>query len=167
MFDVICGTSTGGIVAVLLGINRMEMDDVEILYDNLISKIFGKGSGLKLVTDKAYYDEASWEQVLDNICKDELLVDSNKYNCPRVFCVSANVSSAPQKVQLWTNYNYPPSLPSTGSFRINTAKAVRVTSAAPAYFPAVTLDGYRYVDGAIVANNPTDLAIREAKVNLS
>ena len=63
MFDLICGTSTGGIIAVLLGTMRMDMDGVETLYDNLISKIFGKGSGLKLFTEKAFYDEANWEHV--------------------------------------------------------------------------------------------------------
>lgn len=63
MFDLICGTSTGGIISVLLGTMRMDMDGVETLYDNLISKIFGKGSGLKLFTEKAFYDEANWEHV--------------------------------------------------------------------------------------------------------
>ena len=66
MFDLICGTSTGGIISVLLGTMRMDMESVETLYDNLISKIFGKGSGLKLFTEKAFYDEANWEQVLFN-----------------------------------------------------------------------------------------------------
>jgi patatin-like phospholipase/acyl hydrolase len=67
-------------------------------------------------------------------------------------------------MQLWTNYNYPPTVPaSASSFRINTAKAVRITSAAPSYFTAVLQEGSIYVDGAIVANNPTDVAMREAK----
>jgi predicted acylesterase/phospholipase RssA len=148
----------------------MDMSDVEILYDNLIGKIFGQGSTRNLLFSQAYYDGSSWESVLYNMCGNELLIDSNRYNVPRVFCVSSNVSCLPQATQLWTNYNcYPgPDLgdnsPDAGaSFRVNTAKAVRATSAAPSLFTHIVLDGFFYADGALVANNPIDLAMDEAK----
>lgn len=41
MFDIICGTSTGGIIAALLGIRRVKVDESETMYDSLIDKVFG------------------------------------------------------------------------------------------------------------------------------
>eukprot|EP01041_Mallomonas_annulata_P009530 gene9530-19817_t len=80
LFDIICGTSTGGII-------------VENLYDNLIDKIFGKGSNIKLVSEQAFYDENDWEQILSSLCGDELLIDSNqKEEVPRTFCISTRMN---------------------------------------------------------------------------
>lgn len=41
MFDLICGTSTGGMLAVALGIKRMTLDECEEIYTKLgISDVF-------------------------------------------------------------------------------------------------------------------------------
>jgi patatin-like phospholipase/acyl hydrolase len=41
-FDLICGTSTGGIVAILLGRLRMSVKEVKDVYKDLCEKIFSK-----------------------------------------------------------------------------------------------------------------------------
>jgi len=165
-FDIICGTSTGGIIAMLLGVKRTRVDEAEKLYDNLIDKVFGQKSNLKLVTEQAFYDENEFERVLYDICGDELLIDSNRKDCARVFCVSTRVNNNPPLIHLWRNYNYPPGLESrySGEFRINTYSSVRATTAAPTFFTPVQHEGGLYCDGALVANNPTAIALQEAKV---
>lgn len=40
MFDVICGTSTGGLIAILLGILKMDIDKVLDLYRDIGAKVF-------------------------------------------------------------------------------------------------------------------------------
>ena len=40
--------------------------------------------------------------------------------------------------------------------------SVRASAAAPGYFPPVCAQGKQYVDGGVVANNPTKLAIEQA-----
>eukprot|EP00921_Rhytidocystis_pertsovi_P013993 GHVQ01022795.1.p1 GENE.GHVQ01022795.1~~GHVQ01022795.1.p1 ORF type:complete len:1190 (+),score=201.74 GHVQ01022795.1:91-3660(+) len=40
VFDIICGTSTGGIIALLLGIEKISIDDLEQIYDSLIKHVF-------------------------------------------------------------------------------------------------------------------------------
>ena len=39
LFDIICGTSTGGIIAVLLGAQRRSVGETEALYDEFIDKV--------------------------------------------------------------------------------------------------------------------------------
>ena len=168
MFDVICGTSTGGIIATVLGLQQKSVEEMEVLYDEFIGKVFGKGSNIKLVSEKAFYDESELEKVLYNICGEELLLDSNlQQDCPRVFCVSTKVDVNPPKTQIWRNYNYPPSGPGSrypGTFRVNTLTAVRATTAAPTFFTPVQWENGLYCDGALVANNPCAIALQEAKL---
>ena len=52
VFDIICGTSTGGIIASLLALKRQNVFETEFMYDELIDKIFAKGSRLKLVSEQ-------------------------------------------------------------------------------------------------------------------
>lgn len=47
---------------------------------------------------------------------------------------------------------------------MNTGTAIRATTAAPVYFTPVQWEGGLFVDGALVANNPTAIALQEAKV---
>ena len=164
IFDVICGTSTGGIIACLFGAQRRSVDEMEVLYDDLIEKIFGRKSNLKLVSEQALYDETELERTLHSISGDELFLDSNRADCARTFCVSTKVNTIPQ-TQIWRNYNYPAGQRSRypGAFRVNTLTAIRATTAAPTFFTPVQWEGGLYCDGALVANNPTALALQEAK----
>jgi patatin-like phospholipase/acyl hydrolase len=169
VFDIICGTSTGGIIAGLLGLQMRTIQETEILYDDLIDRIFSKRSNLKLVSEQALYDENEFERILYALCGEELLVDSNRNNCARVFFVSTKVNNNPPLIKLWRNYNYPPDQQSryTGAFRVNTLTAVRATTAAPTFFTPVNWQSGLYCDGALVANNPTAIAMQEAKVSFS
>lgn len=47
---------------------------------------------------------------------------------------------------------------------MNTRLAVRATTAAPTFFRPVLFEGSLYCDGALVANNPSAIALQEAKV---
>ncbi|KAJ1435588.1 acyl transferase/acyl hydrolase/lysophospholipase [Ochromonadaceae sp. CCMP2298] len=166
MFDLICGTSTGGIIACLLGAQRASLASTEVLYDEFIEKVFGQRSNLRLVTDRAAYDEAVLEKILYDMCGDQLMVDTQMHSCANVFCISSQVNANPCKPNIWRNYNYPPGQKSRypGSCRVNTFTAVRATSAAPTFFTPVPWENGLYVDGALVANNPTAVATQEAKM---
>ena len=72
----------------------------------------------------------------------------------------------PPSPKIWRNYNYPlgqvPRYP--GTFRIKTKMAIRASTAAPTFFTPIQWNGGLYCDGALVANNPTAIAVQEAKV---
>eukprot|EP01038_Epipyxis_sp_PR26KG_P004221 gene4221-5997_t len=166
VFDIICGTSTGGIIAVLLGTQLRSVEYTEAIYDDFIEKVFSYKNNLKLVTEQAYYDENTLEKKIYEMCGNELLLDSNQQECPRVFCVSTKMNTNPPQTNIWRNYNYPPDQKSRypGTYRVNTQTAVRATSAAPTFFVPVQWEGGIYADGALVANNPAAIALQEAKV---
>lgn len=166
-FDIICGTSTGGIIAMLLGAQRRSVAESETLYDEFIGKIFASKSNLKLVTAQAAYDETEFEKILHRMCGDSLLLDTNQDDCARVFCVSTKVNTYPPTTQLWRNYHYPPADAASrypGAYRVNTLTAVRATTAAPTFFTPVVWEGSLFCDGGLVANNPTAIALQEAKL---
>lgn len=169
MFDIICGTSTGGIIAALLGAQRASLAEAEVLYDAFIDKIFAQRSNLRLVTEQAAYDGRDWEKILYDMCGDQLLLDTNQHDCARFFCISTKVNVNPPLPNLWRNYNYPPGQSSRypGACRVNTFTAIRATTAAPTFFTPVQWESGLYCDGALVANNPTAIALQEAKVRKS
>lgn len=165
-FDIICGTSTGGIIAMLLGAQCHSVSESEMMYDDFIDKIFSSRSNLRVLMEQAAYDATEFEKIIYSMAGNMLLLDTNINDCSRVFCVSTKVNSNPPQAKIWRNYNYPPGQSSRyqGSFRVNTGTAIRATTAAPVYFTPVQWEGGLFVDGALVANNPTAIALQEAKV---
>jgi len=55
------------------------------------------------------------------------------------------------------------SLLSQGSFRVTQKIALRATTAAPTFFKPLLSFDELYVDGGIVASNPTAVAVHEAR----
>ena len=62
---------------------------------------------INFISLQAFYDENEWENILDSLCGDELLIDSNQKEGPRTFCVSTRMDVNPAQLQIWRNYNYP------------------------------------------------------------
>ncbi|CAM9578414.1 unnamed protein product, partial [Ectocarpus sp. 13 AM-2016] len=168
VFDMIVGTSTGGIIAGLAGVKAFPVAECERMYDSLINKIFIKhpGGGMKLALKQAFYDEVGWMKILNSILGDMLMVDSAQDPLrPLIICPSTTISSNPAKVMLWRNYNYPPGHQGRyhGSFRHMVRQAIRATTAAPTFFPPLMINGALYSDGALLCNNPSAVAFHEAK----
>ncbi|KAL6071503.1 Patatin [Balamuthia mandrillaris] len=92
----------------------------------------------------------------------------NYYKHLKVFVVSTEISHQPAKLFLWRNYNYPEGRRSRydGTCRGKVYEALRASSAAPSYFDEfVPSDdpSQRHIDGGIMCNNPSAVAIHEAK----
>ncbi len=67
---------------------------------------------------------------------------------------------------MFRNYNYPEGRESryTGDCRTAIFRALRASTAAPSYFdPYIRSDKEVFFDGALIANNPSAIAIHEAK----
>ncbi|KAI5081182.1 hypothetical protein GOP47_0004365 [Adiantum capillus-veneris] len=224
LFDLICGTSTGGMLAVALGIKRMTLDECEEIYTKLGKLVFAEptpkdseaatwrekldqlykssSQSFRVVVHGSKHNADEFERLLKELCADDegdLLIESAVKGIPKVFAVSALVSVLPAQPFVFRNYQYPlgtletapwtadgpaasvfgtpatatPLSTQTGSNRrsafIGSCKhriweAIRASSAAPYYLDDFSSDTNRWQDGAIVANNPTVIAIREAQL---
>jgi hypothetical protein len=107
-FDIIAGTSTGAIIAFLVGLRRETVRQANDRYDILVEKIFGK-SAFKLSTlfTTASYSELPFVEILYEILGDSIMLDSRADPAvPLVFAVSSVMTSTPTYVTLFRNYNY-------------------------------------------------------------
>ncbi|KAL8259333.1 hypothetical protein R6Q59_027286 [Mikania micrantha] len=216
MFDLICGTSTGGMLAVALGIKLMSLEKCEDIYKSLGKLVFAEhvpkdnesatwrekfdqlykssSQSFRVVVHGSKHSADEFERLLKEICAEEdgdLLIDSAVNGIPKVIVISTLVNVAPAQPFIFRNYQYPAgtleapltisanseSITSTngaqigykhgthmGSCRHHIWQAIRASSAAPYYLDDYSDGVFRWQDGAIVANNPTIFAIREAQL---
>lgn len=157
-FDMICGTSTGGLIALALaqGISASVICD---LYQNKGEMIFPKQSKLlgiiKQTFWKGKFDQQPLKEVLIELFGDKKIGDSKNLLCipsysftdarPWVFKLDHGILDRDNK-----------------ALCVDVALA---TSAAPTYFPLVEIEYYdskQFIDGGVWANNPTMVGVIEA-----
>ncbi|CAM9907852.1 unnamed protein product, partial [Sphacelaria rigidula] len=109
VFDVICGTSTGGILAMLFAAEKRSLVSASTLYDQLIVKIFRKDilNNANLVLRQASYSSTEWEAILYEILGERRMIDAcEDPDCPRVVLCSTIMNTEPLQLMLWRNYGY-------------------------------------------------------------
>ncbi|UKK00997.2 eukaryotic translation initiation factor 3 subunit 7 [Theileria orientalis] len=187
-FDIICGTSTGGLLASLIALEKMQVSEIKNLYDSLIKSIFVRDgyhvTGTRLLMKQAIYDDNIFKDILKTSLEEIELIDySVDPTCPKFFCVSTQMDVTPLRPILWRNYNYHKHVYSLssknnyspdeisklirlngGSCTIRLRDAIKATTAALGYFPLFERNGHMYGDGALYCNNPAVVALLEAKL---
>lgn len=165
-FDLVCGTSTGGIIAlgVSLGIDAKEILDV---YLNHGSEIFPwyrrKSKLLSLIFGQPFYSRKKLEDILISKFSDKRLNDCKTNVCIPVYDAGLG------QVHVFKTAHCPQF---TNDLHIPAYHVALATAAAPAYFSAyrftyTTLDGIEkdygnLIDGGMLANNPTLIGLTEA-----
>ncbi len=164
MFDLIAGTSTGGILALGLTVPgsrkkpKFSAEDLIGIYQNdgrkIFSRSFWKGVSSIGGWSDELYDHEPLENVLDNYFGNRQL----KSALTNVLISSYElVSRRPFFFKSWrSDYN-----------SVQMKKIGRATSAAPTFFEPVRLEHknmtYILVDGGVFVNNPAVSAFAEAK----
>jgi predicted acylesterase/phospholipase RssA len=183
LFDLVCGTSTGGIIALGTCVADNRTEDMIDVYKNQAGKIWQtKRSGwsplglaeyyVGLTTDGGgKYDAAGLEKILQEKTKhndgtpmrlDDATVQSGY---PRVFVTAHKINTEAAAAERVSRHIFS-SYPRKGDSRSNTCEvweAGRATGAAPTFLDPMEIDGVKYVDGGLTTNNPTELAITEAE----
>ncbi|KAF9474142.1 FabD/lysophospholipase-like protein [Pholiota conissans] len=160
-FDLIGGTSTGGIIALMLGRLRMDVESAITHYDNLAKEVF---SSRKLWGDgkfKATKLEEAVKLVVRSITGDSEspLLDGENGEICRTFVCAKNAVNMGIPVRFRT---YP-----SRETHINCTiwEAARATSAAPTFFKRILIGRDQpYVDGGLGYNNPCQTVLDEARV---
>lgn len=171
LFDYICGVSTGAILAFMLGVFQIPLDDCEELYRKLGSDVFKQNvivGTVKMGWSHAFYDSQIWENILKERMGEGLMVETARDpKCPKVSAVSTIVNRGlPLKAYVFRNYSMLPGVRShyIGDCKHKMWQAIRASSAAPGYFQEYTLGKDLHQDGGLLINNPTALAIHECKL---
>ncbi|CEF60689.1 Calcium-independent phospholipase A2-gamma [Strongyloides ratti] len=170
LFDFISGVSTGAILAVLLGIKKISVDECRRNYVDLSRRLFTqqKLPGVSgLLTLHSFYNTSLWTEILkENVGDSMTCADSAKYkDIPKISIVSCILNSPQLQPFVFRNYELPVGHDSQfkGGNNFKIWQAVQASSAAPGYFEEVRLGSIVHQDGGILANNPTAIAIHEAK----
>jgi patatin-like phospholipase/acyl hydrolase len=176
-FDLICGTSTGGILVIGMGLLKFSPDEGVALYREIGSQVFGgpkdsKVQGIYKMLKGLYQIQPKYPNKLKEVFMSKLkpipLFDkapSKENKIPHLFVVSVDCSDQPGNVFLFRNY-----LPSKDSHVKGTddknpftlVDAALATSAAPTYFEPFLAQGKEFVDGGMMENNPIKSALSEA-----
>ncbi|OCL00351.1 uncharacterized protein K441DRAFT_99752 [Cenococcum geophilum 1.58] len=159
-FDMIGGTSTGGLIAIMLGRLRMSIDDSIDAYLSLSDRIFQKKRHRVTVKGniQGRFDAEELAQAVKEVIKqqglqeDTLLKDAPEAACKVFVCATSKQTS---ETVCLTSYKSPRG----NSDLLNSVKiweACRATSAASSFFDPISIGRYEeeFVDGATGANNP-------------
>lgn len=154
-FDLIVGTSTGGIIALCLGLG-MSAKDVVQLYEELGPVVFPASNGFARFCRsiiKPKWDDKPLNNVLERYLGDKKLGDSGTR------LVIPSYSHTRKQVQVFKTAHHERL---KNDWRLPAIEVARATSAAPYYLPAYhTSQGLPLVDGGLWANNPVEVAVIE------
>ncbi|CAI7721277.1 patatin-like phospholipase, putative [Plasmodium vivax] len=108
-FDIICGTSTGAIISILIGLERAHLNEVEFLYNLLINKIFQKDMyavrNTRYLFKHSYYDANILSNILNSFFKNMKMFHYNAdFFTPYVFTVSTQMNVTPLQPVILKNY---------------------------------------------------------------
>lgn len=155
-FDLITGTSAGGIIALALGAG-LRPAEIAAQYERLVSAVFPRDRRrwwrVPARLTRPSYDASVLHAALETVLGTRLLGDSSK----RLVVPSWDVQTGGVHI-----FKTPHHERLRRDWRIPMVDVALATSAAPTYFPAANVDGHRLVDGGVWANNPSVVGITEA-----
>ncbi|KAF3188431.1 hypothetical protein TWF225_003407 [Orbilia oligospora] len=157
-FDMISGTSTGGIIAIMLGRLQMSIDECIQAYRDMAKRVFGIDTLERLArfgATKARFDAEVLERVIKKYAGNKWMVNYYPSAC-KVFVVavkSQNIDGGPKLFRTWGQRAI--------DEQVRIWEAVRATSAAPTFFKPMNINGVEYSDGGLGYNNPAMLTYLE------
>lgn len=170
-FDYIIGVSTGAIIAVLITAKGLSIERIKEIYMEMSKDLFDQGrlSGVSgLLTSHSYYNTKKWVRLLKQVIGEEscLLDSSSHKGAPKLGVVSSIANAPTLQPFIFRNYDRLPGRNShfKGGCNFKLWQAIQASAAAPGYFEEVALGPLLHQDGGVLVNNPTALALHEARL---
>lgn len=169
-FDLIVGTSTGGLVALMLGRLRMPVNNAIEKYKDLAEQVFGEETrSLQGRPDPCAtpsvprYSAQKLEAAVRKFAKDEKLADPAAEPTCRVAVVAVMKIAIGKSPDLMRTYTT-----DVPTYDCTVIDAARATCAATLFFPPAMVQikphlRVTYLDGSLGYSNPTGLAVEEAE----
>ncbi|CAM9876458.1 unnamed protein product [Phaeothamnion confervicola] len=157
-FDLIVGTSTGGIISLGLG-SGMTARELRDLYLTRGQEIFPPAKHFRTVTRSLRgllmprFEQAALRKVLTDTLGNRILGDSTNRLC------IPSCDGRYGDVYIFKTAHHPDYKKDWREAMIDIAIA---TAAAPTYFKPYAKGGYRFVDGGLWANNPVMIGLVDA-----
>lgn len=159
-FDLICGTSTGGIIALGASL-KIPMSEVVGFYEQKGSRIFvqwikwgGVGKFLLTIWQALFFNKYAsrpLRKALEKVFESRTLSESNNLLCIPAY----NITTGNPRI---FKKDYGTLTEDDKKTYVDVALA---TSAAPTYFPVKEINNMYYVDGGLFANNPVLVGLTE------
>ncbi|KAL4723008.1 hypothetical protein ACLX1H_010249 [Fusarium chlamydosporum] len=166
VFDLIGGTSTGGLIAIMLGRLGMDVDECIDSYNNLIKIIFSDKSrvhqskfSLRGQT-QARFDSKALESAINKTIRErglsptDKMLEATEPSCKVFVCATSKSSVTTHRFRSYETHKT--------SIDATICQAARATSAATTFFDPVPIEDMYFVDGAFGANNPVEQVEDEA-----
>ena len=160
-FDLVCGTSTGGIIALGVAAGIPMKDVVQFYIDNgplIFSERWKIGKlgewlfALKQALIKSKYSDKALRNALVKVFGTKKIAESQSLLCIPSFNITTSSPRIFKKDYGHLNQD-------DNKTFVDVALA---TTAAPTYFPIQEIDSVQYVDGGLYANNPVLVGLAEA-----
>ncbi|KAK6860680.1 hypothetical protein PG995_004316 [Apiospora arundinis] len=179
-FDLVVGTSTGGLVALGLGSMQWKVSECIENFVKLCDEVFTRRSGSSLPIVGSFienyhhskYQTTTLENAMQTAFSEDLLLFGG--SAPLVAVTATNLAG--NKTYVLANYNQPRGAqksshyhfqrPEVNYTELKIWEAARATTAAPRYFKSFhhDLSHKTYIDGAVLHNNPIRIADSERKL---
>lgn len=163
-FDLIAGTSIGGILALSLASGKTTMQAVANLMAEQGVNIFGQkdppksqvGVALDLFNHraKARYSAQPLRELIEKIVGADTCIGDLKQ---KTIVPTVNVTKGSPQV-----FKTPHHPTYERDWKVPLVDVALATAAAPTYFPLHKIGSERFVDGGVYANSPDELAVHEA-----
>lgn len=155
-FDLIAGTSVGGIIALGLGLG-LTARQLEDFFVKEGPSIFPPSplpiGGLRLLFGRTRYTSCNLHGVLQSVFADRTLADS------RVRLVIPAFDATRADIHIYKTAHHPRL---AMDYRLTAVEVAMATAAAPTYFPAYdSKHRLTLIDGGVWANDPTAIAVVE------
>lgn len=153
-FDLIAGTSIGGIIALAIA-HEIPTENIAEIFKMKGKEIFKKQSDLNLGITKAKYNSNNLKIILDEWFQDKLIGDLKH----SVVIPSVNYNTGMPvifKTPHHPNFNR--------DCDLKIVDVALATSAAPTYFKRHNISESEYIDGGIFANSPVLIGLHEAEI---
>lgn len=160
-FDMICGTSTGGLIALALSV-KTPASQISNFYkkrgkdifpnQNFIKSFLGS---IKQLAWSGKYKNKVLKSEIEAILGEKTMADAHNLLCIPTFNLTKSSPTVWKYPHKEGNY--------TRDAKIKMLDVALSTSAAPTYFPIHEIHPHgRFIDGGVWANNPTLCGVQEA-----